>query len=142
MSYDYGLKKIAKHTGLTGVEAKNIASAFKSRNLDVETVDWETIGSDLYGHGKRVGGVKHHLREMYGIDLSMPTPGKFGMQEKQASLGSLIQIHERRSRKSIRMDLNRSAKGTFKHTDEKGVKKWKKHPNRFDIIGVDDPFKF
>ena len=137
--YDYGRKKISKHTGLTGIEAKNIAQAFKSKNIDIEAVDWETIGGDLYGHGSRVGGVKHHLREMYGIDLSTPTPSKFEGQREHASLGSLMQIHENRSRASIRMDLKRSAKGTFEHTDIAGVKKWKKNPNRFDIIGVDDP---
>ena len=138
MSYDYGLKKISKHTGLTGIEAKNIASAFKTKNIDVETVDWETIGGDLYGHGSRTGGVKHHLSEMYGIDLSTPQTSKYEWQQEHASLGELMQISENRSRASIRMDLRRQAKGTFKHTDKKGVKLWKKYPNRYDIIGIDD----
>ena len=142
MSYDYGLKKISKFTGLTGIEAKNIATAFKTKNLDVETVDWETIGGDLYGHGSRAGGVKHHLSKMYGIDLSTPQTSKHEGQMEHASLSSLMSIHERRSRASKRMDLKRSAKGTFKHTDEKGVKIWKKYPNRFDIIGIDDPIIF
>ena len=142
MIYYYFLKKISKHTGLTGIEAKNIASAFKKRNIDVEVVDWKTIGGDLYGHGKRVGGVKHHLRHMYGIDLSQPKTSKYEGQREHASLQSLMNIHESRSRKSIRMDLRRKAKGTFKHTNIKGVKKWKKHPNRYDIIGVDDPIIF
>ena len=143
--YDYGRKKISKHTGLTGVEAGHIAQAFKIKGLDIETVDWETIGQDLYGHGKRVGGVKHHLREMYGIDLGTPESEipheihKYGAIEKHETIGSLMQIHESRSRLSIRMDLNRAAKGTFQPTDIAGVKKWKKNPNRYDIIGVDDP---
>ena len=111
----------------------------------IETVDWETIGQDLYGHGKRVGGVKHHLREMYGIDISIPESEighelhKYSDIEKQETIGSLMKIHESRSRASVRMDLRRSAKGTFEHTDIAGVEKWKKNPNRFDIIGVDDP---
>ena len=142
MSYDYGLKNISKHTGLTGVESKNIAQALKTKNIDFQTVDWETIGGDLYGHGSRSKGVKHHLSKMYGIDLTMPSLGKFEMQQEHAALGSLIQIHEGRSRLSKRMDLRRAAKGTFKHTDEHGVKLWKKYPNRFDIIGVDDPIEF
>lgn len=142
MRYDYGLKKVSKHTGLTGIEAKNIVNEFKKRNIDVETVDWETIGSDLYGHGKRVGGVKHHLRHMYGIDLSQPNTSRYEGQMEHASLQSLMNIHERRGRKSKRMDLRRKAKGTFKHTNIKGVKKWKKNPNRYDIIGVDDPIIF
>lgn len=142
MAYDYGVKKISKHTGLTGIESKNIASAFKAKNLDVETVDWKTIGSDLYGHGHRVGGVKHHLREMYGIDLTMPSQTKFDIQREHASLNELNNIFERRSKRSKRIDLRIAAKETFKHTNDRGVKLWKKHPNRFDIIGVDDPFKF
>jgi len=142
MSYDYGLKKISKYTGLTGIEAKNIATAFKRKNIDVETVDWETIGGDMYGHGSRVGGVKHHLKNMYGIDLSQSNTSKYKGQMEHASLQSLMNIHERRGRKSIRMDLKRKAKGTFKHTNAKGVKKWKKHPNRYDIIGIDDPIIF
>jgi len=148
MSYDYGLKKISKHTGLTGIEAKNIAQAFKTKNLDVETVDWETIGGDLYGHGSRVGGVKHHLKNMYAIDLS----------SSESSMGSDLQvfdaiyddnirndlmgIHERRSKASRFMDINRKAKQTFKPSNKAGVKKWRKNPNRFDIIGIDDPIEF
>ena len=138
MSYDYGLKKISKFTGLTGVEAKNIATSFKAKNIDFEVVDWETIGGDLYGHGKRVGGVKHHLREMYGIDLSTPQTSKHIEQGEQQSLGELTRIFERRSKRSKQADLRIQAKGTFKHTDAKGVKLWKKYPNQYDIEGIDD----
>jgi len=77
MKYDYGLKKIAKHTGLTGIEAKNIAAAFRTKALDIETVDWETIGQDLYGHGSRVGGVRHHLHQTYGTSLDMPRTERY-----------------------------------------------------------------
>ena len=82
---------------------------------------------------------------MYGIDLGTPESEigheihKYSGIQKQETIGSLIQIHEGRSRASIRMDLRRSAKGTFDPSDARGVRLWKKHPNRFDIIGVDDP---
>lgn len=62
-----GLKRIAKETGLTGAEAKNIFQEFQKRALDVEAIDWETIGQDLYGHGSRTGGVKHHLAMKSGV---------------------------------------------------------------------------
>jgi len=142
MSYDYGAKIISKHTGLTGIESKNIAKALKRKNIDYQNVDWETIGGDMYGHGSRTGGVKHHLSKMYGIDLMKNIPGKYEAQREHMSLSDLMRISENRSRKSIRMDLNRKAKGTFKHTNKKGVKKWKKHPNRYDIIGIDDVIQF
>lgn len=138
MPYDYGLKKIAKHTGLTGVEAKNIAQAFKSKALDIEVVDWETIGGDLYGHGSRTKGVKHHLKEMYGISLDQPETAKYEQQAEHASLGELMNIFERRSKRSKQLDLSINAKQIFKHTDVEGVKLWKKDPNRYDIEGIDD----
>jgi len=134
-----GLKRIAKETGLTGVEAKNIFQEFQKRALDVEAIDWETIGQDMYGHGSRTGGVKHHLAEMYGISLVQPETAKHEAQQENMSMGELIRIFERRSKASKRTDLRRSARGTFHHTDQAGVKLWKKHPNEYDILGVDDP---
>lgn len=142
MVYDYGLKKIAHHTGLTGIEAKNIARGLKARDVDYQTVDWQTIGSDLYGHGSRSKGVKHHLRHMYGIELSQPKTAKYEGQRSHASLNELNMFFSRRSKRSKRMDLNINAKKRFKHTNVKGVKKWKKRPNQYDIIGVDDIIKF
>jgi len=53
MRYDFGRKFISKKTGLTGVEAKNIANKLAKQNIDYQVIDWETIGSDLYGHGHR-----------------------------------------------------------------------------------------
>jgi len=134
-----GRKRIARETGLTGVEAENILRAMEAQSLDVEAVDWEAIGQDLYGHGSRTGGVKHHLAEMYGINLVTPETAKHLAQQEDVSIGDLIRIFERRTKASKKMDLQKSAKGTFPHTDARGVKLWKKHPNEYDIIGVDDP---
>ena len=142
MKYDYGRKHIAKHTGLTGVEAGNIARSLKKRGIDFMTVDWETIGGDMYGHGKRSGGVKHHLKNMYGISVDAPEVDRYESQGETQSIQSLVNIFEQRSRRSKRMDLRIAAKNTFKHTDIEGVKLWKKYPNQYDIIGVDDPIEF
>ena len=144
MRYDHGLKKISKYTGLTGVEAKHIAQSLKKQDVDFETVDWKTIGEDMYGYGSRTGSVKEKLSSMYGISLDV-SEKQIGVDMKMHDdvqegfiIDNLMRIHERRSKKSRQMDYRRSAKGTFKSTDEKGVKKWKKHPNRYDIIGIDD----
>ena len=57
MPYDYGRKHIAKMTGLKGVEAGHIAKQLDKQGLDYQSFDWQTIGGDLYGHGKRTKGV-------------------------------------------------------------------------------------
>ena len=49
--------------------------------------------------------------------------------------------HERRSKKSKMMDYSKGAKKTYDPTNKAGVKKWRKHPNRYDIIGIDDLIK-
>ena len=145
MSYDYGLKKISKYTGLTGIESKNIANAFKTKNLDVESVDWKTIGEDIYGYGKRSSSVKKKLASMYGIDLGVPQSSmgheikKHSDMQHHSSMSELMGIFESRSRLSKRMDLKIAAKGTFAPSDREGVKLWKKYPNQYDIIGIDDP---
>ena len=142
MVYDFGLRKISELTHVTGIEAKNISKALKKKGIDYQKIDWETIGSDLYGHGSRSGGVKHHLRHMYGIDISTPQTRKHEGQREHASLNSLVGIFERRSRLSKKRDLQINARRTFKHTNIAGVKLWKKNPNRYDIEGVDDSIKF
>jgi len=142
MGYDYGRKYISKKAGLTGIEAKNIAMALKKKGIDFQVIDWKTIGSDLYGHGKRTGGVKHHLKTMYGISLDMPEIERYKHQGLNQSIGELINIFERRSKKSKQMDLHIAAKNTFSPVDVTGVKLWKKNPNLYDIIGVDDPILF
>ena len=53
MSDAYGIKVIASKTGLTGAEARNIANKLRDQGIDYQVIDWETIGGDLYGHGKR-----------------------------------------------------------------------------------------
>ena len=145
MSYDYGRKYISKHTGLTGVESKNIARQLETQGLDFQSFDWKTIGEDLYGHGKRVGGVKSKLKGMYGItldagvrDISSDMAQASSVQTGYA-MNDIMRIHESRSPHSKMMDYSKRARKTFKPSNKRGVELWKKHPNRFDIIGVDDP---
>lgn len=140
MVYDYGLKFISKKTGLTGLESKNIAHKLAKQNIDYQTVDWESIGQDLYGHGHRTAGVKHHLKNMYGITLENKGEAhrEYKIKEKLHSLDNLMDIFQRRSPASIKMDLSINARKQFRHNNQKGVKLWKKNPNMYDIIGVDD----
>ena len=140
MNYDYGRKYISKKTGLTGIESMNIARSLSKKQIDFQTVDWETIGQDMYGHGKRTGGVKHHLKEMYGISLDDPITQlpKYKQQAREYDMMELRTIFDSRSKRSKMIDLHINAKRTFKHTNKKGVEKWRKNPNQYDIIGIDD----
>ena len=154
MSYDYGRKYIAKKTGLKGVEAGHIARQLEKQGLDYQSFDWETIGGDLYGHGKRKKGVEHHLKNMYGVSLSpLGNVKKVRVMEDEAkdleedfnrglsrekNLSECQTIFNRRSPRSKFIDLRIDAKETFDPGDAKGVKKWKKYPNQYDIWGVDD----
>ena len=140
MGYDYGRKFISKKTGLTGIESMNIAKQLNKQNIDFQSIDWETIGHDLYGHGKRTGGVKHHLKQMYAITLDEPEDlvSEYQGRANDLRIEGLMNIFESRSRRSKLMDLRIKAKHRFRPSDERGVKLWKKYPNQFDIIGVDD----
>lgn len=142
MSYDYGRKHISKHTGLTGLEAGNIAKRLDRMGLDYQSFDWKTIGEDSRDYGSRSKSVKNKLTKMYGVGFGNPMEEKYTNMSKDMILSELNEINERRTSKAIEMDLNRKAKHTYKPTNKKGVRKWKKHPNRYDIIGVDDLFKF
>lgn len=135
-------KFISKATGLTGVESKNIARQLEEMGLDYQSFDWETIGGDLYGHGKRVEGVKHHLKQMYGVSLGFDTDKheakRYSEMEVSALMPGLMEINDRRSKKSKMMDWNINAKHTYKPSNKQGVNRWKKHPNRYDIFGIDE----
>lgn len=137
--YDMGRKFISKHTGLTGVEAGHIARKLDAKGFDFEAFDWKTMGEDLYGHGHRTGGVKAQLRNKYGVVLDDPGDDMAEMigKEQDWFMGDLLRIHNNRSPRSIKMDLKRDALEQFDPTDMAGVEKWKKHPNRYDIIGID-----
>lgn len=155
MSYDYGRKFISKMTGLTGVESGLVAKQLKEMNVDYGIIDWETVGGDLYGHGSRLGGIKHHLKTGYGIDID-PYAGMdkyFDMSElrikpgrrkhrmtvtdRGASLWSLRMFYSKRTPRQRAIDNRIKAKKRFRHTNRAGIELWLKNPNRYDILGVD-----
>lgn len=148
------IKFIAKKTGLTGVEAKNILKYMNSKNIDPYAVDWETIGQDLYGYGDRFKGVKDLLKRYYGLEVSFAAElDEFQHQldntffnqvfsggvipGEPPSLSSLRDHHKSRSRRSIAMDNAKKAVNVFAPTDVEGVVKWIKRPHQFDIRGID-----
>lgn len=150
MSYDYGIKYISKHTGLTGVESKNIAMALKSKDIDYTTVDWKTIGEDTKDFGNRSGAVWNKLGSMSGISkLRTGSSIKYDIMKSKEhneaietpvygiQMEMCLSKHLRRTPGSIRLDDVLKAKHIFKPTNLKGVTKWMKNPNRYDILGVD-----
>lgn len=145
--YDYGQKFISNMTGLTGVESKHIATQLKRKGLDYTVFDWKTIGEDTRDFGKRSSSVKKKLGSMYGVSIDDPLRNvghersRYSDMEVASLMPSLMELHERRSKRSKIMDYSKGAKHTYKPTNKKGVKKWRKNPNRYDIIGIDNLIK-
>lgn len=142
-NYDYEVKHISKTTGLTGIESKHIVNQLTRQGLDYQMFDWKTIGEDLYGYGKRTEGVKHKLRAMYGVSLETKERdkheiSKYTDMEVSNLMPVLMNRNDRRKKKARIADYSKGAKETFKPTDKEGVEKWKKHPNKYDIEGIDD----
>ena len=138
MSYDSDVRKyISKMTGLTGIESGHIHKQLEKSGQDYQAFDWKSMGENLYGHGHRTGGIKGMLKENYGVSI--------GEQEDRSSTDFLeMEIHNRQNRRTpaaLKMDNSINARHTFKMSNEKGVKKWLKRPNMFDIFGIDDIIK-
>jgi hypothetical protein len=54
----------------------------------------------------------------------------------------LRKYHEKkRGKRAVAVDRSKQARRTFSPKSKKGVKKWKKHPERYDIRGVDTKLK-
>ena len=129
-------KKIARDTGLTGIEAGHIARQLEKSGQDYQAFDWKTIGENMYGHGHRSKGVKSIVKNAYGINL-----GELDDRDSNDFLEMQVRsLQGSRSPRSIRRDERVNAKHQFKITNEKGVRKWLKHPNMYDIIGIDDKY--
>lgn len=138
------IKFVSKKTGLTGVESKTLLKQLERKGLDYQSFDWKTIGENLYGHGKKFSAVKKMLREMYGISISPKKMNikteieKYSDMEVASLMPNLMKYNDRRRKKAKMVDWNLQAKTTFSPTNKIGVKKWKKHPNLYDIMGIDD----
>jgi len=152
MVYDYGIKEIAKFTGLTGIEAKHVAQSLKKQNIDYKVIDWKTLGEDAYDYGKRTNVIWSKLGSMYGIskpetltgikqDIVKHVEQQRGIPEEVRFAGFQKEIcmskHLQRSPRAIQMDDIKKAKKRFKVSNLEGVQKWMKHPNRYDVIGID-----
>lgn len=131
-------KSIARQTGLTGVEAGHIARQLENQGQDYQAFDWKTIGENMYGHGHRTSGVKSIVKSMYGVSIGESDErdsGEFLEMEVHS-------VQNRRTPTALKMDNSIDARHTFKMSNEKGVRKWIKRPNMYDIVGVDDVIKF
>ena len=150
MSYDYGIKHISKYTGLLGVESKNIAKALDKKGMSFDVIDWETLGGDARDFGKRSDAVWSKLGSMYGIGKPRTQQGlrheinKYDeLQQKQPAYTDGIQFemvmqrHMKRSRRAKLIDDKLKAKNVFSLTNTKGIQKWMKHPELYDVHGVD-----
>jgi len=150
--YDYGIKKISKATGLSGVQAKHIAMGLKKKNIGFDVIDWKTLGGDAGDFGDRSKAVWNKLGNMYGISKPQTQSGikhkiqRYGSMQEEIPTSVLTEglqaemcqaRHSSRSKKAIAMDDKKRAKRRFKVTNLKGVQKWMKNPNRYDIIGID-----
>lgn len=126
-------KEISKQTGLTGVEAQHLVRKMEQKGIDYQTFDWKTIGENMYGHGHRTGGLNAVMKGMYSMNLEDITGEEQEYLERQVHL-----VQSRRSPLALDMDNRINAKHRFKITNKRGVSKWLKAPNKYDIIGVDD----
>lgn len=139
MPYDYGRKEISKGVGLTGVESKNIARKLKESDIDPQAIDWEGAISDASDYGDRYGATVQKLKDYYGVDIGKEQSfSEHKKLENDRLMNELMRIFESRSRASKLMDLNIDAKSQFKPSNKPGVKLWKKYPNEYDIIGIDN----
>ena len=137
MSYlDRVRKEISMHTGLTGVESKNIVNKLEKQGIDYQNFDWKTIGENMYGHGHRTGGLNKVMKGMYGMSLEETTG-----DETEYLTGLVHNVQSHRTPNALRMDNNINAKHTFKMSNKKGVQRWLKAPNMYDIVDVDDIIK-
>jgi hypothetical protein len=129
-------KEISHHTGLTGVEAGHLVHKMEKQGIDYQSFDWKTMGENMYGHGHRTGGLNKVMKGMYSMNLEENISDEHEFLEKQ-----VLHVQSHRSPLSLNMDNHINAKHVFKMSNHKGVKKWLKAPNMFDIVGIDDIIK-
>jgi len=146
MSYDYGIKEISKWTGLTGVQSKHVVRELGKRGIAYDLIDWKAVGESARDYGDRYSATFNKIQEMYGIQRKpreykrlpsrSPLPQLTGIQMEMCNIRQA-----KRSFKAQLVDQHKPARRTFNITNKKGVKLWMKNPNRFDIRGIDTPFK-
>jgi hypothetical protein len=113
-----------------GKKKSNRAQVFNPRTKRWVKIDTEKGG--IVSHKKSKGPYK-------GIRQLRPKKKK---PEKGPTLEQLRRYHERkRGKHAVKVDKTRQAKETFSRKNPKGVRKWRKAPQRYDIVGVDTKVK-
>jgi len=115
------------------IRAKNITIANKKAR--------RVVGSD-----NTVTSVKvlKRTKPRFGRKLYSITYRKRKQAGKKVSgkVKRLRKYHIRkRGKRAVAVDRSKQARRTFSPKSKKGVKKWKKHPERYDIRGVDTRLK-
>ena len=72
------IREIARHTGLTGVEAQHIVDALYEKGIDPSVIDWEKVISQAREYGNRYEAVWDYLEKTYGI--SKPWQYRYGRE--------------------------------------------------------------
>jgi hypothetical protein len=108
----------------------NRAQVFNPRTKRWVKIDTEKGG--IVAHKKSKGPYK-------GIRKLRPKKQK---PAKGPTLEQLRRYHERkRGKHAVKVDKTRQAAETFTRKNRKGVRKWRKAPQRYDIVGVDTKVK-
>jgi len=145
-------QSLAKRLGISGVKGQHIEKAFHDMNLDPEVVDWKTLGEEAADYGDNYGAIWDKLENEYGISKPQ-TWGQMNMdidryeeqdsdEAREHQLGRrnsnmCFDRHFARSPRARAIDESLPAKKVFEPTNQEGVDKWMKEPNRFDIHGID-----
>jgi hypothetical protein len=136
-SYDKGRKEIARAWGLTGIQAGHLADKLERKGYDYQSFDFGGTTGEVKDYGKghaRYQGAKKFLKDNYGVLLDDPWD-RLPIQD----IDELQWNFNQRSPRSIAADQRRVARKTYKPKNKKGVDRWWKHMNRYDIEGVDTP---
>lgn len=115
------------------IRAKNITIANKKAR--------RVVGSD---HTVTSVKVLKRTKARFGRKLYSVTYRKRKVAGKKVSgkVKRLRKFHVRkRGKRAVAVDRSKQARRTFSPKSRKGVKKWKKHPERYDIRGVDTKLK-
>lgn len=85
--------------------------------------------------------IKGKNKETFWESYWKRVSGKRPRKHPSYTFNEIINVQERRSKRAVSMDAKRTAKNTFGLSDTDDFWKWMKHPNRFDILGVDSKKK-
>ena len=146
-SKTFGEKTTTQYTS-PSTEGKIIKKNPKSVVVNVRTY----IGNDEWGKKNMKYPLSAKVSEDMSILFTMMkgknketfwesywkrTSGKKPRKHPSVAFEDIITKQEKRSKRSIAMDMSKTAKQTFGVNDSENFWKWMKHPNRFDIVSID-----